>query len=34
MMRVREATDADTPRIREIFEATYGEDYAYSEFYK
>jgi len=34
VIRIREATDTDAPRIREIFEATYSEDYAYSEFYE
>lgn len=34
MIRIRQAAEADTPQIREIFEATYGEDYAYSEFYE
>ena len=34
MIRIREATDTDVAQIREIFEATYGTDYAYSEFYE
>ncbi len=33
MLQVREATDADVDQIREIFIATYGEDYAYPQFY-
>lgn len=34
MIRIRQATDADTSHIREVFVATYGDDYAYSEFYE
>ena len=34
MIRIRQAVDSDAPQIREIFMATYGENYAYSEFYE
>ena len=34
MINIREAIESDTPWIREIFEATYGENYAYPEFYE
>ncbi len=34
MIRIREAIDTDASRIREIFEATYSNDYAISEFYE
>lgn len=34
MIDVRVAGEGDAPWIREIFEATYGEDYAYPEFYE
>ena len=34
MINIREAVESDTPWIREIFEATYGDDYAYPEFYE
>ena len=32
-IEVREATEADVPAIRVIFQATYGEDYPYQFFY-
>jgi GNAT superfamily N-acetyltransferase len=31
---IRVANESDAPWIREIFESTYGEDYAYPEFYE
>jgi len=34
MIDIRVAGESDAPWIREIFEATYGEDYAYPEFYE
>lgn len=34
MIRIREAVEGDAPWIREIFQSTYGEDYAYPEFYE
>lgn len=33
MLKVREATENDVEQIREIFLATYGEDYAYPQYY-
>lgn len=34
MINIREATESDAPGIREIFESTYDEFYAYPEFYE
>jgi len=34
VIQIRVAGESDAPWIREIFEATYGEDYAYPEFYE
>lgn len=34
MINIRVASESDASWIREIFEATYGEDYAYPEFYE
>ena len=34
MINIRVAVESDAPWIREIFEATYGEDYTYPEFYE
>ena len=34
MIDIRVANESDAPWIREIFESTYGEDYAYPEFYE
>ena len=34
MIGIRVASEEDAPSIREIFESTYGEDYAYPEFYE
>ena len=34
MIRTRRARVADAPAIREIFQANYGEDYTYPEFYE
>ena len=34
MINIRVASEEDAPWIREIFETTYGEDYAYPEFYE
>lgn len=34
MIQIRVAVESDAPWIREIFQATYGEDYAYPEFYE
>ena len=34
MINIRVANESDAPWIREIFESTYGEDYAYPEFYE
>lgn len=33
MITIRDATIGDTPAIRDIFEATYGHDYPYAQFY-
>lgn len=33
MIEIREAQEKDAPAIREIFLATYGEDYTYPQFY-
>lgn len=32
-IRVRDATEGDVERIREIYQATYGKDYAFPEYY-
>lgn len=34
MIEVRQAIEEDVPFIRDIFEATYGDDYIYPEFYR
>ena len=34
MIEIREAVETDAPWIREIFVATYGEDYTYPRFYE
>ena len=34
MTQIRVAVERDAPSIREIFQATYGEEYAYPEFYE
>lgn len=34
MIAIREAREADAPAIRDIFQSTYGDDYAYPEFYQ
>jgi GNAT superfamily N-acetyltransferase len=34
MIKIRVALEDDAPSIREIFQSTYGEDYAYPEFYE
>lgn len=33
MIRVREATEADVEQIRDVFRSTYGDDYAYPQYY-
>ncbi|MEJ2548649.1 MAG: hypothetical protein P8125_12700, partial [Gemmatimonadota bacterium] len=33
MIAIREAKDADTPGLVEIYRATYGEEYAYPQYY-
>lgn len=33
-MKTRAAVESDTPAIQEIFEATYGREYAYPEYYE
>ena len=34
MIDIRVANESDAPWVREIFESTYGDDYAYPEFYE